>query len=367
MKKLKNVIIYGVIAVLIVAAFGGYFIQSHWHSSASQSVSASVEAENGQILSTKDGDNIKNLSETAKQNHIKQVMAKSAAASDANPVVGIGRGTDFASVTSTAVKNAGGLSKIIKKGDVVAIKVNLCVQTQNYGSPMTTDYRVTQEVINIARECGASKVIVVEGNFNSNAFLNEGNKYSTLKGAVLYNFNDCDTGDCYKLQPANSLTGTSIYIPKLYMDADVVIDVAKMKTHFITGVSLGLKNSIGVPSYKIYQGSGDKGGLHALGIEKVIVDLNRIRRPDFVVVDGIIGGEGFGPYENTPVKSNIIIAGRNVVAVDTVGLNFMGFSVSDINVVQMAAQSKVGIDDLSKIKIIGANLNSIKMKFTTGK
>lgn len=151
------------------------------------------------------------------------------------------------------------------------------------------------------------------------------------------------------------------------MDADVVIDVAKMKTHFLTGISLGLKNSIGVPSYKIYQGSGDKGGLHALGIEKVIVDLNRIRRPDFVIVDGIIGGEGFGPYENTPVKSNIIIAGKDVVAVDTVGLNFMGFSVSDINHVQMAAQNNVGIDDLNKIKIIGADLNSIKMKFTTGK
>lgn len=174
MKKLRNIIIYGVIAVLIAAAFGGYFIQNHRHNSASQSVNADVKVKDGQILSTKDGDNIKNLSEIEKQNHIKKVMTKSTAAPDANPVVGIGRGSDFASVTSTAVKNAGGLSKIIKKGDVVAIKVNLCVQTENYGSPMTTDYRVTQEVINIARECGASKVIVVEGNFNSNAFLNTG-------------------------------------------------------------------------------------------------------------------------------------------------------------------------------------------------
>lgn len=360
MKKLKNLLIYGIIAVLIIAAFGGYIIQNFM---GRQAVTAGAILHDGQILSTKAGDNIKGLTKAQQLDHVKQVMTKSARLPDKNTVVGIGRGSNFASVTSTAVKNAGGLSGIVKSGDTVAIKVNLCLETENFGSPMTTDYRVTQEVINEVRRCGASKIIVVEGNFNSNSFLNKGNKYCTLNGAALYNFNDCDKADCYLLKPEGSLTGTGIYIPKLYMDADVVIDIAKLKTHWITGVTLGLKNSIGVPSYKIYAGSGDKDGLHELGIEKVIVDINRIRRPDFVVIDGIIGGEGYGPTENTPVKSNIIIAGRDVVATDTVGLNFMGFKESQISHVGLAARNKVGIDDLSKIKIVGADLNSIKMKF----
>ena len=46
-------------------------------------------------------------------------MQKSVAEPDPNPVVGIGRGTDYAKVTEDAVKNAGGIDGIIKKGDTV--------------------------------------------------------------------------------------------------------------------------------------------------------------------------------------------------------------------------------------------------------
>jgi uncharacterized protein (DUF362 family) len=147
------------------------------------------------------------------------------------------------------------------------------------------------------------------------------------------------------------------------MDADVVINVAKLKTHFLTGVSLGLKNCIGIPSYKLYGGGGGKIGLHDLGLFQVIIDLNKIRKPEFTIIDGIIGGENFGPYANTPVKSNVVFAGKDIVAVDTVALTFMGFSTENINNVKQAAQEKLGIDDLNKIKVKGADLNSIIMHF----
>lgn len=389
MKNLRSIIIYGAIFLLCIAAFGGYFLnkkdaQNTGGNVAQTSISQSsadisdsnLATDNSEVIIPEItvvnqpevkmlvvGENITGKSEEEKQKHIKQVMDRENEKLDPNPVIGIGRGADFSKSTIDAVANAGGLKDIIKKGDVVLIKPNLCVQDEKFGSPMTTDYRVVQEVINIAIECGASRVVVAEGNFASNAFENKENRYVTLKNAELYNFNGCEEKDCYELKPQKSLVGKALFIPKIYMDADVVINVAKLKTHFITSVTLGLKNSIGVPSYRIYGGSGDKGGLHTLGIEEVIIDLNKIRKPDFTIIDGIIGGENYGPYANTPVKSDIVFAGKDIVATDTVALTFMGFKLDSVNHVKLAAEEKLGISDLSKIQVNGADLKSIIMEF----
>lgn len=374
MKITKSIIIYGIILLLCLAAFGGYIATQLNDASDKETVQAadstipiaasttgSIATDSGVSAATNDDTNTK--VDDKKQKHIQQVMSRENENLDPNPIIGVGKGTDFAKATSDAINNAGGIQSIIKKGDVVLIKPNLCLALESSGSPMTTDYRVVEEVVRIAKECGASKIIIAEGNFASNAFEDKYNKYDTIKDVEFYNFNDCEQKDCYELTPQKSLVGKAIFIPKVYMDADVVINVAKLKTHFVTGVSLGLKNSIGVPSYKIYGGSSSKDGLHFLGLEEAIIDLNKIRKPEFTIIDGIIGGEGFGPTANTPVESNVVFAGKDIVAVDTVALTFMGFDLNAITHVKRAAEEKLGIADLTKIMVKGANLKTDSMKF----
>ena len=219
------------------------------------------------------------------------------AGGNAMSVVGIGRGTDYASVTRTAVENAGGLAGIVKRGDVVLIKPNLCTNPAP-GRPTTTDYRVVQAVVDLVKSLGAGKVIVAEGGSTGNSFSKATaaiSKYDTIKDVTLYDLNACDKQDCYQLSPKDSLLGKALYIPKVYMDANVVITVAKMKTHFLPDavVSLSLKNVFGVPPEKIYGGYGDKSGLHNFPLKETIVELNKIRKPDFSIIDGIVGGEGW--------------------------------------------------------------------------
>jgi uncharacterized protein (DUF362 family) len=293
-------------------------------------------------------------------------MIHSTAEVDPNPLVGIGQG-DFIEATRAAVENAGGLAGTIKSGDVVLIKPNLCTYPKA-GSPTTTDYRVVQAVVDMVRQMAPSRIIVAEGGFTGNAFSPANmamTKYDTIKGVEFVDFNSFEKKDCYELKPPNSLIGRTLFIPKVYMDAAVVIDVAKLKTHFQPDavVSLSLKNAFGVPSEKIYGGYGYKGGLHVFPLKEAIVELNMIRKPDFSVIDGIIGGEGYGPASNMPVKSNVVFAGRDPVALDTVALTFMGFGVDQIPHVALAAKSGLGIADLSKIKVVGADVQAIKMDF----
>jgi uncharacterized protein (DUF362 family) len=318
------------------------------------------------ILET-DTDIAPDMSKEEKQKHIEEIMERAAATPEPNPLVAIARGTDYAGVTAEVIEKAGGLEGIIKEGDTVLIKPNICTLAEA-GSGRITDYRAVQKVADMAYEMGAKRVIVAEGTISGNSFSKpflQMNKYDTLTGVELYNLNDCTEDDCYELIPQDSVTKRALFIPKIYMDADVVINVAKLKTHFqyYAVVSLCLKNAIGVPSEKIYGGTGAKNGLHNIGLEECIIDINKIRKPDFCIIEGIVGGEGYGPLRNTPVDSQIMFAGKDPVAVDTVALNFMGFTVDKVSHVMLAGEKNLGISDLSQITVEGAVLDEIKMTF----
>ena len=343
-KNLKTIVIYGIILLLCAAA--------------------AVDFIRNKTAAGADAAGILTASGTLE--HAEAIIKKSAEPPAPNPTVGIGRGTDYASVTRSAIENAGGLKDIIKKGDVVLIKPNLCTNAKP-DSPTTTDYRVVKEVAAMAKECGASKIIIAEGSFVGETF-NEinfrQNLYDTIKDVEFFNINNCEKEDCYELTPENNLLDKTMFIPKVYMDADVVITVPKMKTHYVKEavVSLSLKNCFGAISTRVY-GSVDKSGLHSFNLNEVISEINKIRRPDFAVIDGIVGGEGYGPVSNTPVESNIVIAGKDLVAVDTVGLTFMGQDVDHVPHVKFAGEQNIGISDINKIKIVGAKLDEIKMYF----
>lgn len=299
---------------------------------------------------------------------IEHLMTKSVSEVENNTVVGIGQGKDYDAVTEEAINNAGGLTDIVKEGDVVLIKPNLCYRAQP-DSPCTTDYRIAGKIAEIVRECGASRIIIAEGNFAGNTFDANNlklNLYDTIQGVELLNINDCGKEDCYELKHPDSLLESPLYIPKIYIDADVVITVPKLKTHKYANcvATLSLKNQFGIASTKIYGDGSCKMSLHSLfELDKIIVELNRVRKPDFSVVDGIVGGQGYGPTGNSPVESDIVIAGRDLVAVDTVALEFMGIPQEHMTHVILAGEEMLGITDLSKITVVGAELDSIKMKF----
>lgn len=280
-----------------------------------------------------------------------------------DPVVGIGLGNDFPDIVRRAVENSGGMGSIVKKNHVVIIKPNLVKQSMPEEG-IITDYRAVQAIVDIVRECGAGRVIVAEATPFGNLF--EASLYNRISGAELLDMNECGEEDCYKIEPQNSLTKEAFFIPKIYIDADVVISAPKLKTHFEydAGVTLSLKNVMGVPPTKLYdRGTDYKEALHLMGLKEVIVDLNKIRKPDFAVIDGVVGGEGMGPLLAKPVASNIVLAGKDPVAVDTAALTFMGFTVDEVHHVRLAGEEGLGVSDMNKIKIIGADLDAIKMKF----
>ena len=126
-------------------------------------------------------------------------------------------------------------------------------------------------------------------------------------------------------------------VSKKILEADVIISVAAMKTHNMTGVTLGMKNMYGtLPEI-------DKAKYHRIGINEVICSINKNFTPNLTIIDGGIGGESIGPMSCEPVDFHTIVASNDVVTADSIAAQLMGFdNPMDIMYIKLARDNEVG-------------------------
>jgi uncharacterized protein (DUF362 family) len=126
-----------------------------------------------------------------------------------------------------------------------------------------------------------------------------------------------------------------LYLPRTVRRADFIVSLAKLKTHHWAGVTLSLKNMFGIVPGAVY--GWPKNILHWAGIERAILDINAAARPDFAIVDGIVGMEGNGPIQGAPRACGVLILGDDPVAVDSTCARVMGLLPEKIDYLRRAA------------------------------
>jgi uncharacterized protein (DUF362 family) len=240
------------------------------------------------------------------------------------------------------------------KDKPILIKVNL-ISVKDWSSGATTDPIVVEGLINYFKPENTN-IIVVE----SDATMTNADKAAEASGiksiCKKYNIpfiNLRKLKEKVKIK-INGEVLSKVTLPKIVLES-YIVSAAKLKTHSETLVTLGLKNMFGLIPEKF------KAKYHFFGIEKVIVDINSIKKPDFTIIDGFIGMEGKGPANGQPVKMDLIIAGVDPVAVDAVGTLVMGFDPNKIFHIKKASEK--GLGTINNIKIIGADLNEVKRSF----
>ncbi len=289
-----------------------------------------------------------------------------------------------------AVALAGGLEPIIEPGDTVVIKPNLvwgAAPDEGY----TTDPRVTRAVAQLAQEAGAGQIIIADGAalyrdghdargataeaFRLCGYDANGDRVDDVTGAPLVDLNDAGGLDQHdptlvrQVHLQNGLIWTDYWLPNVILDADVLIGAPALKNHSYAGVTLALKNQFGIPPSDIYHNPGAQTFKGALShgpndLGRHIVDLNLARPLDFVVLDGLRGmtdGPIGGALAAPPMR--LIMAGRDAVAVDTVGALVMGYDPQSIHYLGWAAGAGLGTDDVAQITIRGLRVSQVRRDF----
>jgi len=151
-----------------------------------------------------------------------------------------------------------------------------------------------------------------------------------------------------------------LYFPKTVRGVDFLVSLPKLKTHHWAGVTLSLKNMFGVIPGSCY--GWPKNILHWAGIDRAILDINAAVRPDFAIVDGIIGMEGNGPIQGVSKTAGVLIAGDDPVAVDSTSARIMGLAPEKIDHIARAA-TFLGHIETQKIRQLGESIASTRTPF----
>ncbi len=256
-----------------------------------------------------------------------------------------------------AIDLVGGLADIISSGDTVLIKPNV-VNASHPDTGATTDPRVCKSIANMVKEIGAKPIIAESsciGVDTEEAFKVAG--YGKLRDEG-FEVIDLKREEVIQVPIPEGKSLKEVSLPKVVIDANVVISVPSMKTHGQARVTLSLKNMKGILP-DIF-----KRKFHlTFGIFQGVADLCTVIRPALAVVDGIIAQEGVGPPHNSPIEMDLVIAGKDPVAVDTITGMIMGFEPGENEMINAAVKSGIGTADPNKIEVVGENISTVQRKF----
>ena len=170
-------------------------------------------------------------------------------------------------------------------------------------------------------------------------------------------FTDLNRDD---VSPVTNFAGESrFYFPNTVLGADLIVSLAKMKTHHWAGATLSMKNFFGVVPGAVY--GWPKNKLHYIGISESVAALNRKFRNTFAIVDGIVAMEGNGPIQGTPKPVGVLVMGRDLVAVDATCCRIMGIDPEKIDYLRMAAD--LGHIHPARIEQRGETVASVQTNF----
>lgn len=235
------------------------------------------------------------------------------------------------------------------------IKVNF-ITDMTWETGATTDPLVVEAIIQKLKSLPLTIQVVESDATMTNAdkaFEKTGmKKMCDLNGVECLNLRHVK--DRVKLEIPGCETLKSITVPRIVTES-AIISAAKIKTHMSTGVTLGMKNLFGLIPDKL------KAKYHAKGISRVIVDINTVIRPALTVIDGFVGMEGKGPVDGSPVKMDLIIASRDVVAADATGCRVMGIDPHSVSHIRKAYEKNLGnVDD---VVVLGERIEDVARIF----
>lgn len=256
--------------------------------------------------------------------------------------------TEVLSSLRCALEPLGGLD-FVRPGMRVAVKLNL-VTAMKPETAATVHPTVVCALVHLLRERGAEVVVGDSpGGVFSAPYLKLVYDVCGLRGVEQAGgkLNDDfsqTTVDYPEAVQAKHFPYTA-YLAK----ADMIIDVCKLKTHGMMGLSCAVKNMFGVipgtvkPEFHYRYPLSDD-------FADMLVDLYEYTKPRLCICDAVIGMEGNGPTQGRPRPVGCLIAAGSGHALDLAAAHLIGLGPRDVPTLAAAVRRgyiPASPDDLS--------------------
>ncbi len=253
--------------------------------------------------------------------------------------VGIARGKDYERATAEAVRLVGGINRYVKPGDIVVVKPNIA-----WNAPpelkATTDPVVVRTIVHLCFQALASKVYVFDRTCNNPklTYVNSGiEKAAKSAGAkVLYVENVTK-----KLYKKISISGAEVLkettVNRYVLESDVFINVPVAKNHSSAGLTLGMKNLMGI--------TGDNRGKWHWRLHESISDINMGVKSHLTIIDAtniMLKNGPTGGSTDYLKRLDTIIASPNIVSADATAAMLFDKNPRSIEYITKAYEKGVG-------------------------
>ena len=277
------------------------------------------------------------------------ILPEALAAEKQASLLSLAKGEDYAALVAQVLKPLGGMAQFVRPGDRVVVKPNIGWD-RNPEQGATTNPLVVKAVVAQALEAGAKRVLVFDRTCNEQrrCYANSGIEQAVME------LNDpravIEQVDQRKFVPVNISRGTALTKWEIYKDAldcDCYINVPVAKHHGLSGLTLGLKNSMGALG-------GNRGNLHhELG--QSLADLATVIRPKLTLIDAtrilLRNGPQGGDVKDVK-KLDTLIASADPVAADAYATTLFGMQPDAIASTVAAYKLGLGEMDLARIKVL---------------
>jgi len=265
------------------------------------------------------------------------------------------------------VMELGGLNDTLDRGVSVIVKNNISWHLM-YPSANTTPWQL-EAVLQYLRDHSYPNITVVQNEtVVTNAFKGERlnaytDVYKKYGVRVLFNFRETDMRwKVYKprkpFKVLDDIFPRGVRIPDFFIGRNIV-HLPTVKCHIYTKMTGSMKNAFGglLDNRRHYCHSR---------IHEVLADLlalqQEIHPGIFTVMDGTTVGAGAGPRTMTPIKSDLLLAGADSVAIDAVSAWLMGFDpLQEVECIRLGHERRLGCGDIEQIEMVGDDIRPLRM------
>ncbi|MBN1102924.1 MAG: DUF362 domain-containing protein [Deltaproteobacteria bacterium] len=272
---------------------------------------------------------------------------------------------ELTAALTNVIRSLGGLDRFVGEGQNVVIKPNVVadhgLRDGVYQGGVVTDLGLVRALIKLLLPV-AGKVTVAEGASINRAetgklFAHYGYDRLTEIDPERVSLVDLNTDRLVRKTVPHGKRMLSREIPVTLEQADVIINLPVMKTHFAALVSLSIKNFQGAlaPLEKYMS--------HFFGLWQNLINTHHLVKSKLVIVDGLTAQEDFGPVYGSPKTMNLLIGGTNPVAVDATTMRIMGFDPVLSPPVLFGYMQGLGPMEAEKIRVVGATVEEVRSPF----
>jgi uncharacterized protein (DUF362 family)/Pyruvate/2-oxoacid:ferredoxin oxidoreductase delta subunit len=249
----------------------------------------------------------------------------------------------------------GGIEAFVRQGSRVILKPNL-LYGKSPEKAVTTHPAIVKGMIQIVREAGGTPFI---GDSPSVGGLMRTAEKAGIKAVA--NEMKCPLVEFNKpiLPPERrGKIFKRLEVDQAVLDADVIINLPKFKTHSLTLLTLGVKNLFGCipgPRKALWH---LKAGEDRKTFAQILVDIYQVIQPSLTILDGIVGMEGNGPNSGQPIPLGLILASGDSLSLDQIVCDLLGISRKSLLTNRVAFEQGLGKDG---IEVVGEKVENMKI------